>query len=86
MALKKIARIGDPGSHGGALTIASTKSTINGSKIAVQGDKYNCPTHGMQNVTATGLLKINGKKVIRQGDLAACGATIGPVPTNTKSD
>ena len=86
MAIKKVARIGDPGTHGGTLVNPSVNTTIAGSKVAVQGDMYNCPTHGMQSVTATGLLRINGKKVIREGDLAGCGASITGVSSSTKSD
>ena len=86
MALNKVARIGDPGTHGGTLVNASVNTSIASKKVAVAGDKYNCPTHGMQDVTATGLLKINGKKVIREGDLAGCGASITGVSSSTKSD
>lgn len=75
------------GTHGGALVSPSPVNTkINGSRISVQGDTLNCTTHGMQTVTATGLLKVNGKKVIREGDIAACGAVIQPAPSVTKSD
>ncbi len=72
-----VIRIGDPGSHGGAVTTGSSDTTANGIAVARVGDTYNCPIHG-PNAIVTGSPDItaNGQAVARVGDQTACGATL----------
>jgi uncharacterized Zn-binding protein involved in type VI secretion len=82
---RKIARVGDTGSHGGAIVTVSSNTKIDGKKIALDGDIYPCPTHGNKAIIGTGGLKIDGKRVVCHGDVTACGATIQVVGANTKT-
>lgn len=75
--MAKVIRIGDPGSHGGAVATGSPDTFANGLKVARVGDTYNCPIHGPNPIT-TGSPDTfaNGLKVARVGDTTACGATL----------
>lgn len=41
-----VIRLGDAGSHGGAVSTASTKTFAEGPGVARIGDIYDCPIHG----------------------------------------
>jgi uncharacterized Zn-binding protein involved in type VI secretion len=75
--MPKIARLGDPSSHGGTITSASTTVFADGIGVARSGDEHTCPTHGKSAlnsiVTAT---HANGRLVITVGSTAGCGAII----------
>lgn len=75
--MPSVARIGDPGSHGGAIVSGSQDVLTNGIGTARVGDIYACPIHGPNPIT-TGSPDVtaNGQAVARVGDQTACGATI----------
>jgi len=75
--MAEVIRIGDPGSHGGAVSSGSPDTFANGLKVARIGDTYDCPIHG-PNPIASGSPDTfaNGRKVARVGDTTACGATL----------
>ena len=77
MAGKPVARLGDTGSHGGAISTASGTISVNSKKIARVGDTYSCPKHG-SNPIVTGALSVfgQGQLVAHVGSKTACGATI----------
>lgn len=72
-----IARLGDPGSHGGAVCSSAAKSKAEGILIARIGDTYCCPIHGPNPIT-TGAAKsrCEGPLIAFDGSHTACGATI----------
>lgn len=77
MAGKPIARLGDPGSHGGSISTGSSPIFVNSLPIACVGDTYACPIHGPNPITtgaphALGL----GKYVAHVDSRTACGASI----------
>ena len=77
MAGKPVARLGDPGSHGGSISTGSSPIYVNSLPVACVGDLYACPIHGPNPITsgaphAFGL----GKDVAHVGSQTACGASI----------
>lgn len=75
--MPRVVRIGDPGSHGGAIVSGSPDVYANGLKVARVGDTYACPLHGANPiVTGSPDTFANGAKVARVGDSTACGATL----------
>ncbi|WP_145250017.1 PAAR domain-containing protein [Pseudomonas sp. SJZ131] len=46
MAGKPVARLGDPGSHGGKISTGSSPIFVNALPVALVGDTYSCPIHG----------------------------------------
>lgn len=74
---KPVARLSDPGSHGGAIASASSSISANGLRIARVGDIYACPKHG-KNPIVSGVHSVfgQGKHVAHVGSKTACGATI----------
>lgn len=80
----KVARVGDPISHGGEITGGSTNVLTNGIETARLGDSVECAIHGAQTiVSASQTVTADGKGVARQGDLISCGATITGGSPNT---
>ncbi|NNA55717.1 PAAR domain-containing protein [Pseudomonas koreensis] len=77
MAGKPVARLGDPGSHGGNITTGSSPIFVNSMPVALVGDTYSCPVHGSNPIT-TGAPHVFGlgKDVAHVGSQTACGATI----------
>lgn len=77
MAGKPVARVGDAGSHGGAITTGSSTILVNDKPMARVGDTYACPEHG-PNPIVTGAPFIFGpdQLVAHVGSKTACGATI----------
>lgn len=75
--MPKIARLGDPGSHGGAISTASPDAFSHGIAIARVTDTYACPIHGPNPIVeGSPDFNVNGLKVARVGDHTACGAVI----------
>jgi uncharacterized Zn-binding protein involved in type VI secretion len=75
--MAKVVRVGDPGSHGGAVSTGSPDVTANGQAVARVGDTYNCPEHGPNPITSGSPdTTANGQAVARVGDSTACGATL----------
>lgn len=51
MAGKPVARLGDPGSHGGNISTGSSPIFVNSMPVALVGDIYSCPLHGSNPIT-----------------------------------
>jgi uncharacterized Zn-binding protein involved in type VI secretion len=71
-----VARLGDPGSHGGAIATASPSVLVNGIGVARNGDIYACPIHGPNPLISGRAETANGQPIVCVGDLANCGAAI----------
>lgn len=72
-----VVRLGDSGTHGGAVVTSASKSYAEGSLIARQGDIYACPLHGPNAITGGSPDTIcEGAAVARHGDSTACGASL----------
>jgi uncharacterized Zn-binding protein involved in type VI secretion len=72
-----VVRVGDAGSHGGAVVSGSPDTRTNGKQTARVGDIYGCPIHGLNPiVTGSQDVLVNGRRVARVGDQTACGATL----------
>ena len=71
--------IGDPDSHGGAVTSGSSRTTVNGIPVAHVGSSVSPdPLPGHSGKTIVG-----GKKVAGSGAGVSCGATVSA--TNHKT-
>lgn len=79
-----VARLGDTGSHGGAIVTGSPTGSCDGAPIARVGDTYACPIHGPNPIIEGSHhpYSLDGNPVSRLGDHTACGATI----TSASSD
>jgi uncharacterized Zn-binding protein involved in type VI secretion len=77
MAGKPVAKVGDVGSHGGAITTGSSTIFVNDKPMARVGDTYACPKHG-PNPIVTGAPSVFGQRqlVAHIGSKTACGAFI----------
>jgi uncharacterized Zn-binding protein involved in type VI secretion len=85
MSLQPVARIGDPGDHGGQIVSGASTTTVDGLAIARVGDLYDCPRpgHGVNPiVSGSAFYSVEGNQVARVTDRTACGAVIaGGSPT-----
>lgn len=77
MPRKPVARLGDPGNHGGTIVSGSATITVNNLPMALVGDIYDCPEHG-KNPIITGTAGVLGNNVLiaHVGSMTACGAMI----------
>lgn len=77
MSGKPVARVGDTGSHGGAIIDGSPNIRANDRPLALVGSTYNCPIHG-PNPIVTGAQSVFGNDflVAHVGSKTACGAEI----------
>ena len=74
---RRVIRVEDPGSHGGAVITGSPDVFANSKPVARLGDLYDCPIHGINPiVTASTDTFVNSRGVVRVGDLTMCGATL----------
>jgi uncharacterized Zn-binding protein involved in type VI secretion len=72
-----VARLGDPHSHGGTITMASTTTFANEIRVARLGDAAICPIHGAVTISsASTTVTVDGIHVARVGDSISCGAVI----------
>jgi uncharacterized Zn-binding protein involved in type VI secretion len=79
-----IARIGDPGSHGGSIATFYQAVWCEGPKAAGVGDIYACPIHGPNPIiTGSPTSIFEGRFCAHHGSMTACGATI--IADSTKS-
>jgi uncharacterized Zn-binding protein involved in type VI secretion len=86
--MRGVIRLGDPTTHGGAVTSASGRSTVMGKPVARVGDSVSCPHHrdcvikeGDSNVL------VDGIAVAFDGHEVSCGARlISTVPTSGRSE
>ena len=75
--MPKICRIGDTGSHGGAIITGSPDTFDSGVAVARVTDLYGCPLHGPNPlVEGSPDTYCNNLKVVRVGDHASCGAAM----------
>lgn len=75
--MPSLARLGDSGSHGGAITTGSQDVFSNGKPVARVGDTYACPVHGSNSIVkGSSSVFANGLAVARLGDGTSCGAVI----------
>jgi uncharacterized Zn-binding protein involved in type VI secretion len=86
--MKGIIRLGDPTSHGGVVTSASSRSTVMGKAVARVGDTVSCPHHRdvvIEQGDATVL--VDGIAVAFEGHETSCGAKlISTVPASGRSE
>jgi uncharacterized Zn-binding protein involved in type VI secretion len=83
-AEKRVARVGDGGSHGGAIVSGSPNVFVNGRPIARVGDIYACPIHGSNPIVrGSSRTFANERRIARIGDSTACGASIVSGSPNT---
>lgn len=75
--MPRIARLGDPGTHGGEIITSAQKSYAEDILVARIGDIYNCPIHG-PNPIITGATRTytEDKLDAFHGSLTQCGASI----------
>ena len=72
-----VARLGDSGTHGGAIVSSASKWLCEGGLIARLGDTYACPIHGPNPIVeGSGKWSCEGAAIARHGDATACGATL----------
>jgi uncharacterized Zn-binding protein involved in type VI secretion len=82
--LKPVARLGDTGTHGGAIITGSPNVWVNGRPVARVGDIYACPFHGLNPIIkGSNRTWANQLELARIGDPTACGATIATGSENT---
>lgn len=83
-----VARLGDPISHGGFITGASTKLILNNLGVARVTDTVNCAIHGAQTLTTgnPNWIADNGQPVARVGSLCSCGAVVTAGSPNVESN
>lgn len=78
--MSKVARLGDPSSHGGTISaVSSVNVFVDGIAIALDGDSHSCPIpgHGTTSISAiTSLTHGNSKLILTVGAIAGCGAVI----------
>lgn len=77
MAARLIARLGDTGTHGGAIITSYEAVWCEGPQVAGIGDIYNCPIHGPNPiVTGSPNSTFEGRKCAHHGSVTECGALI----------
>jgi uncharacterized Zn-binding protein involved in type VI secretion len=72
-------RLGDPTSHGGAVTSAADQTNVFGKPLARVNDKCSCPLPGHGNcviVEGDPNWTIDGRAVALHGHKVSCGATL----------
>ena len=77
--MKKVIRLGDPTSHGGAVMTAAQNLTALGIAVARKGDKCTCPIagHGVCTIVEGDPdWTIDGMPVALEGHQTSCGATL----------
>lgn len=72
-----IVRLGDTGTHGGAVATAAPNWHCMGPRIARIGDIYACPIHGPNPIVeGSPTTQCEGEPIARHGDKTACGASL----------
>ncbi|NHQ87712.1 PAAR domain-containing protein [Iodobacter sp. HSC-16F04] len=77
--MKKVIRLGDQTSHGGAVVSAAPKSVFFGKAVARIGDTVTCPINGHGPCTiieGDPSWNIDGKPVALEGHKISCGAAL----------
>ncbi|MFT3849480.1 MAG: PAAR domain-containing protein [Propionivibrio sp.] len=87
--MKRVVRLGDPTSHGGAVVSASSDVVINGKPVARLGDSVTCPIpgHGVATIVeGDAEWTDHGRPIALQGHQTSCGASlISTLPTLGRS-
>lgn len=82
-----IARLGDPGTHGGSVITASPDTDAEGISVARVGDIYACPIHGPNPIVGGAAETwVNSPHNAHDGSPTACGAAIIATATHTWTD
>lgn len=80
--MAKIARLGDPSSHGGyIISVTTIVTNAEGKLVARVGDLHFCPLkgHGITPIiNGSGNARTEGKITACAGSVAGCGAVIQP--------
>ncbi|WP_242221698.1 PAAR domain-containing protein [Shinella zoogloeoides] len=75
--MPRIVRLGDTGTHGGAVITSASKWKCEGKLIARRGDLYACPIHGVNPIVqGSSRWKCENADIARHGDATACGASL----------
>lgn len=77
--MKRVIRLGDPTSHGGAVLSATATTSMFGKQVALLGDKVSCPQKGHSNcviIEGDPSWDIGGKPVALEGHKVSCGAVL----------
>ncbi|EAA1959733.1 PAAR domain-containing protein [Escherichia coli] len=77
--MKGIVVLGDKTTHGGQVISVSSSMVINGKKVALVGDKINCPVkgHGINTIIEGSFDWISdGKQVVVNGCRCECGCVV----------
>jgi uncharacterized Zn-binding protein involved in type VI secretion len=77
--MKRVIRLGDPTSHGGAVTSAAANVSIMDVPVARVGDTCSCPRKGHSGCTIVQGdpdWSIEGRAVALEGHLTSCGAEL----------
>lgn len=70
-----IVRLGDTGTHGGAVITSAAKWKAEGALIARVGDLYDCPIHGINPIAeGSPRWRCENADIARDGDRTSCGA------------
>ena len=81
------ARLGDTGTHGGAITTSASHTKCEGELVAREGDTYDCPVHGPNPIVGhSSKYKVEGAWLARHGDATQCGATLISGATHTNDE
>ncbi|HEI8573381.1 PAAR domain-containing protein [Morganella morganii] len=78
MAGKQVICLGDTTDHGGVVISALDNYTVNGHRVATEGDSVSCPKcKGVfQIASGSSLMTFQGKKIALEGMKTTCGATL----------
>lgn len=72
-----VVRLGDGGTHGGAVVSSAQKWAFEGALCARLGDIYACPIHGPNPIVeGSSRYSCEGLPIARHGDATACGASL----------
>lgn len=77
--MRRVIRLGDPTSHGGAVVSAAERYTMDGIPVARMGDMCTCPVRGHTGCTIVEgdpAWSIDGRPVALEGHLTSCGAAL----------
>lgn len=75
--MPRVARLGDPGSHGGTIVTGAASVRSDGHLVARIGDTYACPLHGPNPIVeGSAHYRAEGSPVARVGDAMQCGAVV----------
>lgn len=79
-----LARLGDATTHGGKIISASSTLFVNGTPVALIGDRVSCPNHGTNCIIEGDSTTFdNGVSVVVNHCLCECGCRIISLQTDS---